>query len=366
MTGGGTLVLTGDSSFSGSTTIDAATTVLVYSGAAISPNSPMVVNGTLDLFNALVSVPSLTGSGMVECIYASSTVAVTGTSELDGTLSDGAYQLGLLVGAGASVTLSGVNPFSGGVDVEGGAVVVANSSALGSGPLTLDDGTLVMLGGFSIANSIQLSAGGGTIDANGYGVDLAGQITGPGGLIVCGGGSVTLTAAGAWQGDTVVENTTLQLAGGANLGDGEVTAGGTLGCDRSSVSFGNLTVEGLVDLAGAYLAVGCLSGSGTVQSSGGCGTLSIGAGGETSTFSGTLQDGGGHLALVVTAGSLTLAAGNTYSGGTDVENGGTLQVSDPSSLGQGGITLDGGTLAALADESEYRDSAESRRWHDQR
>ena len=59
----------------------------------------------------------------------------------------------------------------------------------------------------------------------------------------------------------------------------------------------------------------------------------------TLTITDTSPNGGGVVVL---------AGANTYSGGTTITNGATVQVTNSSSIGTGGLTLDNGTIQAGA------------------
>src|SRR5262249_37591082 len=121
---------------------------------------------------------------------------------------------------------------------------------------------------------------------------LAASIQGAGSLVKTGSATLTLTGVDALTGGTTVSTGTLRIGDGGTSGSGtgDVRDNATLTFDRSdSVSYG-----------------GVLSGTGTVVKAG--------------------------------AGTLTLTAANTYSGGTVISTG-TLQTSNSSGLGSGTVTL---------------------------
>ena len=91
-------------------------------------------------------------------------------------------------------------------------------------------------------------------------------------------------------------------------------------------------MDGTLDLNGYAVAVGGLSGSGTVTASTGCCTLTVGANGQSSEFDGQIEDGFGTVALTkVGSGTLTLGGANSYIGGTTV-SGGTLRVGNDDAI----------------------------------
>ena len=64
-----------------------------------------------------------------------------------------------------------------------------------------------------------------------------------------------------------------------------------------------------------------------VQNNTGASTLTVGSGNATATFAGVLRNNGGTLAFTkIGTGTQTLSGLNTYSGGTNVQNG-TLRLS---------------------------------------
>jgi autotransporter-associated beta strand protein len=223
--------------------------------------------------------------------------------------------------------LGGDNTYTGGTDVEQGAIVAASDNALGAsaGNLTLGVGTSLLVdASLTITGNI---TGSGTIDCTGSG---SGSILSLGGDNSGFGGEMELGPS-----DTYTRFTS--ASAGSSQAAWVVPSGGTL---ASSVS------------ASSKIALGSISGTGTLTNlvSGTTVTFAIGGANQTTTFSGTIEDGDGWVALSKTAdGSLKLTGTNTYSGGT-VISGGTLVAVAPGTLpgynASGKLTVhDGGTLA---------------------
>ena len=153
------------------------------------------------------------------------------------------------------------------------------------------------------------------------------------GLNVLGPGTLTLTGTETYSGDTLVSDGTLQVGNPAAI--------------PSGAGYGNVEVNGTLDLDGQNVTINGLSGSGTVTNNGSeASTLTVGANDQTSEFAGTITDGSGSVALVkIGTGTLTLSAAeshkrgaltltgndNDYSGGTTV-SAGVLDATGPGDL----------------------------------
>jgi autotransporter-associated beta strand protein len=158
------------------------------------------------------------------------------------------------------------------------------------------------------------------------------------------GGSVTFALGGRANSATLIAN------GGTNGGEGGLILFDTLAAPDTTARielFGNA----ILDTSGEYFVpfrIGSLEGSGTVSL--GRVTLVTGSNNLSTTMSGIIKDEGiitqgpGSLTKVGT-GTLTSEGANTYTGGTQV-NEGTLIVGNAtgSATGTGGVRVNGGTL----------------------
>jgi outer membrane autotransporter protein len=198
-----------------------------------------------------------------------------------------------------------------------------------------------------------------------------GLVTGSGGIEKTGAGVLTLTADQAFTGLTTVTAGTLQLGNGGTTGSvqGEIVDNATLTVRRSNA----LTLSGTISGTGALVQAGAGTTILTADNSytGGttisAGTLQLGSGGTTGsilgdvvnnatlvvnrsdalTLSGTIS-GTGSL-VKEGAGTTTLTAANSYSGGTALKQG-RLNVGDNLALGTGTVAMDDGTtLGFVAD-----------------
>ncbi len=245
------------------------------------------------------------------------------------------------VTGGGTLILDGVNSYTGGTAVTGNSTVqVGTESNLGAvkGALSLGDattgGTLATNSASFVSNrAITLNVGGGTLNAAGY-ATLNGPISGGGGLIV-NGGTVELTGANSYAGSTsVINNSQLVVHSDANLGAPTfVIAGVTYASninlgDTASAGSGTLTIAPGVTNFSTGRTVNLDQGGGIING--------VTTPGGVATFAGAVTGGG---ALSINAGTVALTnLNNNYTGGTVVQGGATLQVTDDLVLGGSGFT----------------------------
>ena len=253
----------------------------------------------------------------------------TGTAISNGTLAFGSSE-GVIWMSG-SPTISAQITGSNGLTFSGSGGVTISTAANVSGPLTLDSGTLTL----SAAN---------VFSGDAAGLTMSNVKSKPAAA------TLTLTASNAFsQLNTVGNNSTINLSGGAalTLGDSNnfsSTVSAALK-ETGAATTGALTLDGsgLFDFSGAKFTL--VSGSTiVVNNSAQLRVASIGTSAPTSTdavvLNGTSQlqlaeKGGTILANPISGtGSLHLMSGtvqitgtgNTYSGGTNLETGSTLDI----------------------------------------
>ena len=133
-----------------------------------------------------------------------------------------------------TLILTGNNSYAGGTTITGGFINFNSANSFGSGLITINGGGLQWATGNSADISAQLAAfgaGGATFDTNGNNVTLAASLSGPGGLIKTGAGTMTLSGVNSYQGGTAINGGTVAVTADANLGaaaGGLAFGGGTL------------------------------------------------------------------------------------------------------------------------------------------
>ncbi|MDP1962702.1 MAG: autotransporter-associated beta strand repeat-containing protein, partial [Reyranella sp.] len=337
---GGAVQLSATNNYSGPTAIAAASGgvdagLLYISGpGSIAASSGVANDGLLDISRAWsgVQVTSLTGSGQVN--LGGRILTLTNASgTFSGVIADGGAYPGSgggLALTGGAMVLSGVNTYTGGTSVSGGAtlgVVANNGLGHAGGGVTLDGGALTALASFSSARLVTLGAGGGTIDTQANTLTLTTALSGAGGLTKEGAGILILSGANSHAGGTMINAGTLRLAAGASL-----------------PTVGALIVNGgTFDLNGNDLTVSSLSGTG--------GTIALGSGNLIANDAGNnslsaVITGTGGLTMSGT-GTLNLTGVNTYTGPTTVSNGRLAvngSITSNVTVGPGGILGGVGTI----------------------
>ena len=356
----GSLNNAGASTYTGTTTIDAAGLLLLSGAGSIADSSNVIDNGAFDISGTTggASIVTLSGSGGVS--LGGQTLTLTHASgTFSGVLADGGLSGGtggkLTIAAGTE-TLSGVNTYTGLTTIDLGAtldLVDAGSIADSGDPLV--NGTFDISGVSGGGTSVVSLSGAGHVilGANtltlSHAADLfSGFISGTGGLTLAGGTEI-LTGVNTFTGTTLIDTgATLQLGNGAGVGllAGPITDNGLLLFDGGAGSdtiyataitgSGALTLEtGILGLTGTNT----YAGPTTVDTGA---TLQLGAGGTTGTVAGGIADNGlvqfnysgsvttpntifGTGSAEVVAGTLVVTAASAIGGTVTVDNGATMQ-----------------------------------------
>ena len=354
--GVGTLTLSGNNSYTGTTTINGGTLSInsiknVGGGASSLGNPTTSTNGritmsggslrytgsgdtsnrTIDLFGNSIIDQSGTGTLAFSSFDATSTAprtltlqgSTSGIGEITGAVinwnNQNIQNLTSLTKNGTGTwILSGANSYTAATTINAGTLQIGNGSTTGSLASTSaisNNATLV----FNRSNTIT------------QGTDFANVISGTGNLTQNGSGNLTLNSANTYTGATTINAGTLAL-----------------GASNSIASTSNLNVAGgTFNLAGFNQALGSITGSGNITL--GAGTLTTNSSSST-TFSGVISGSGGLTKNG--SGALTLSGANTYTGTTTV-NAGTLRLGASNVLADtSNLTIIGGTF----DISTYSDT----------
>ncbi|RUL70458.1 hypothetical protein EKH80_20570 [Dyella choica] len=401
---GGTEIFTGANTYTGGTTIDSGSTLQLGSGGTSgSVVGDITDNGTLAFYrsDAFTFAGTISGSGKL-VQQGSGTLVLTGANAYAGgtTISSGTLQIGnggttgsitgniidngtlvfdrsdtvtfsnTLTGSGSLVQqgsgtliLTGDAAFSGGVQIDAGAVAAGSNLALGTGGASMATGTRLNFAadGLSLGNTFALS-GTTTFDvANSQTGTLAGVIsdgTAPGTLRKIDGGTLVLTATNLYSGGTTISGGTLSVSSDGNLGAvaGAVTLdGGTLQVTGNTYTGTNRTINltsngGVIDIAdatNAFTVSQSISSNGHLDVSG-AGTLLL---------TGTDRFGGG---ITIDNSSLQIGnGGNSGAIASDIVDNGTLVFNESNGVlysnaisGNGNLIQKGaGTLVLIGSNS---------------
>jgi autotransporter-associated beta strand protein len=389
--GTGSLTLTGANTYSGGTTISRGTLQLGNGGTSGSITGDVTNNASLVFhrsdavnFDGIVSGSgSLLQAGTGSLILTGANTYTGGTTISNGTLqlgnsgttgsitgdvtnnaslvfhrSDAVNFDGIVSGSGSllqvgtgSLILTGANTYTGGTTISNGTLQLGNSGTIGSitGDVT-NNATLV----FDRSDDVTFN----------------GLVSGSGSLKQAGTGSLILTGANTYTGNTSISSGMLQLGNGGTTGSisGDVIDNGALVFNRSD----DVTFNGIVSGSGSLNQAGAgkltLTGANTYAGGTtiGSGTLQIGNGGTTGSINGDVTNNGNLVfdrsdtvifnGIVSGAGSLEQAGtgtliltGASTNTGVNLVSSGTMEIAAGGTPGTGNIDVDNtaGQNAAL-------------------
>ncbi|END5683223.1 fibronectin-binding autotransporter adhesin ShdA [Salmonella enterica] len=292
------LIVTGDNTYSGGTTITGGILAAKDAASLGSGDVDIAENAKLELSQGTLD-NNVTGEGQI---------VKSGSDEL---------------------IVTGANDYSGGTTISGGTLIADHADSLGIG---------------AVANSGVLQVGEG---------ELENTLSGTGSLVKTGTGELTLNGDNDYSGGTTIDDGVLIADNADSLGSGDIDNSGVLQVGEGElkntlsgtgslvkIGTGELTLNGDNDYSGGTtISDGTLIadhadslGSGDIDNSG---VLKVGEGELKNTLSGS-----GSLVKTGT-GELTLSGdNNTYFGDTTIA-GGTLIAANVNALGSGNIDNSG-------------------------
>ena len=324
--GTGTLVLYGNNTYTGGTTINAGTLQIGNGGTtgSLSATGSISNNATL-VFNRSDSLTQGTD-------FSASGISGTGAVIKNGT---------------GSLTFNVSNTYSGATTINSGTLVLGHASdtLADSAILNISGGTLAMGSNSDTVGAVTLSSGGitgsGTLTGTSYTVQsgtIGANLAGVGGFTKSTSGAVTLSGNNSFTGGTNIALGNLTVSGGSALSD------------TGAVTLSN--ASGAVLHIAASETIGTLSGGGASG-----GNISIASGqllainqNSSTSFNGTISGAGG--VSISGNSTLTLGAANTFTGTTAIQTG-TLAAATSGALGNTAniVVASGGSLLVTANET---------------
>ena len=365
--GTGNLVLSGASTFSGGTSITGGRIIVTNAtGSGLGSGSVVIgIDGSLALGNGAdtgsIAATTIASDGLLIINRSDDTIL---DKELTGSG-------GLTKAGGGTLLIDSAKTYGGLTNVNGGALLVTHPQALGSATATAIDGTnvgsaftarLELSGGISLAEPIQLGQKQSAAEDAPCLVNIEGNNTMTGPLVLLGGGSNwnlwsnsgKLTLAGTATNINTTNTRNLRFYGDgdgeilSNLANGSGTSltavrmngNGTWRLAGTNTYTGPTTVEsGTLKIDGSQTAsIVTVNPSGTLSGSGTLGTVNA---------SGTIApDGTLNAATVTLSGTLAIDVSGASADRIDVS--GTLQLTGATIAVSGLPTLGSYTLASAA------------------
>jgi fibronectin-binding autotransporter adhesin len=380
---GGTLIIKNDTGLGGTTgegTRVASGAQLQLQGSIAIGNEALTLNGVgnaSDPATGAGALRSIAGNNSMAgqiTLGSDSTIICGGdTLTLTGSLDTAGFAVtfggdsnidmtGSIIGSGAlikndtgTLTLSGVNGYSGGSTINGGTVIISNPNSLGvfGGAATINNATLEAAATITTSRNFVLGSANSTIAVDDtFTFTTTGVFSGTGALNKNGNGTMVLGGDNTYAGATNVNSGILNIQNSNALG---TTAGGTTVSSGAELQMaGGITVgpEALT-LNGSGTA-----GGGALRNLSGdnsfAGVITLGSATTIKSDSGVLTLSGGLVTAGFTAtfgggSDITVTGGISGTGGIAKNDGGTVTLSQANSY-TGATTVNGGILRMSADE----------------
>lgn len=238
------------------------------------------------------------------------------------------------------VQVLGANTYTGSTIINGGELLLGGSNRLPDTPISIAVGASLNLAGnnetvgaLSGAGSVLLGSGAATFrTTTSASTNFSGSITGTGVFNKAGSGSLTLSGANNYTGDTHIEGGQLIL-GASNV--------------LPNASFVDVQAATTLNLNGFSDTVLGLGGSGSVLM--GSGSLTVGSSADSSFF-GVLSQSG--TVIKQGSGLWNLHNANTFTGGLNITSG-TVRIHGPTTLADTlPVAISSGTTLSLNNQNE--------------
>lgn len=318
--GTGITLLTGTNTYTGRTTVGAGT-LRISSEQNLGANPSTATADQLTLSGGTLNTTAtfsiddtnrgitLGAAGGSISVNASTTLTIANTIAGTGNLT---------VSGTGTLALTAANTWTGTTFANTGTLALGHINALQNSTLTTATAGEVTftvvgtntynIGGLAGNDTVALGANTIRVGSNNETSIFTGNLTGTGGLIKVGVGTLNLNTANTFSGDTRVE------AGMIVLADVNALQNSTLDTGNAGTQSFNLTLG-----EGTTYNIGGLKGSANFDLA--VANLSVGSNNQSTTFSGVLQGAFSNNLTKVGTGTLTLLGNNTYIGTTTVSAG---------------------------------------------
>lgn len=300
-TGTGTLTLSGTSTYSGGTQLDAGTLAVTGSNALGSGAVQLADGTTLALAGSdvvLGNALALEGEGTID--------VASGSATINGVIRDGERSGGIIMMSLAVSPLAAPAPASGTLVKTGAGELVLGADSSYSGGTRIEAGRLRLQDRAAIVGDIAIAAGAGLDVARSADSRFSGVLSGAGEVRKLDAGQLWLTSdSHAFSGQTLIERGSLFVQG---------ALGGATTLGAATLLGGTGTLQDVSLLDGASLAPGLEGGIGTLNISG---NLAFSQGARFNVD--VAADGSsdrvrvGGTAILGNAGTVALARGSDWS-----------------------------------------------------
>ncbi|MCP5176363.1 MAG: autotransporter-associated beta strand repeat-containing protein [Moraxellaceae bacterium] len=314
-TGDGTLTLSTANTYAGGTQIAKGTLEISSDASLGAKASKFGVDVVIDDAATLALTGNVAAARKLNLTGTTATIETTkeGSSSSLSEVISGSAKL-VKEGAG-SLTLSGVNTYAGGTDIDEGTLVISQDGNLGkagTGVVIGNEATLALNGNVNVDRTLALAGTTATVNTVTGSSSLVKEVSGSATLVKTGAGTLTLNSANSYAGDTHIEGGTLAINNDNKLGAGTAVTikDATLALTESVALSRTLDVTGIATVDTAK---------------------------DSNSSLDKAVNGSGQLVKTGT-GTLELTQANSYSGGTAIKEG-NVTLAANAALGTGAATF---------------------------